>query len=275
MAWARLNARANGGCASKIAVLPPLLLGAFVIFLTQAGITHHIFGIKPLQLPLPLDVASAFLSNFDKILRHASVTLTPAVGGMLFGSLVGYCVAILVTRYPKGGYGSLFVMTAINSAPITALAPIMNRWFAGAFFAKLAVITVISMGAMAVNAFRGLNDLPPFSLDLMKSCAAPDMEIFLKLRFPASLPAVFTALKINVAVAMMGTIVSEYFASETAGIGYMIKYSLKIGNQKAVGWAYILAAAVLSLMIYAIIAAAQRRVVAWHVSQRLDYRITV
>jgi NitT/TauT family transport system permease protein len=249
-------------------VLPPLLLGLAALAATQARITHWIFGLKPLQLPLPFDVMRAFYEHIDKILGNAAVTLSPAIGGMFLGGAAGYLSAVLVTAYPNWGRGNMFLMTAVNSIPIVALAPIMNRWFADAFAAKLAVITVISMGAVSVNAYRGLNDLPADSIDLMRSYAASERNILLKLRFPASLPAVFTALKINVAIAMMGTIVSEYFASETAGIGYMIKYSLKVGNQKAVGWAYILAAAILSLAVYAAVAALERHVIAWHVTVR-------
>ena len=31
---------------------------------------------------------------------------------------------------------------------------------------------------------------------------------------------------------MPATIISEFFSSETSGLGYMIKYTLKVGNQK-------------------------------------------
>jgi NitT/TauT family transport system permease protein len=250
--------------------LPPAALGFAALSLTQLQVTHWAFHLKTLQLPLPLDVAAAFLGNIGDICENAAVTLAPVLGGMLAGALIGYGVAAFVTAFPFAGRGSLFLMTALNSIPVIALAPIMNRWFAAAFAAKLAVVTVISMGAMAVNAYMGLRDVEGNALDLMRSCGAPLRKVFWKLRIPASLPAVFTALKINVAAAMMGIIISEYFASETAGVGYMIKYSLKVGNQKAAGWAYITAAAILSLIIYALIALLQRRLLAWHVSSRLE-----
>jgi NitT/TauT family transport system permease protein len=162
-------------------------------------------------------------------------------------------------------------MIALNSIPIVALAPVMNRWFVVPFAAKVSAVIVISMGAMSVNAFRGLADLPDESLHLMRAYDATQWDIFKKLRMPASLPYVFTALKINVSVAMMGTIIGEYFNDRTSGIGFMIKTTLRIGNRKAEGWAYILAAAIISVLIYAVLTLIQRRVVRWHSSQRDEH----
>ena len=123
---------------------------------------------------------------------------------------------------------------------------------------------------MTVNAFKGLCDLRPFALDLMRSYGAETRTVFWKLRLPASLPDVFTALKLGSTTAMMATIISEFFASETAGVGFMIKYSLRVGNQKAVGWAYIVAATILSLALYGAVCLLERHFLRWHVSIRKE-----
>ncbi len=244
------------------------MLGAVLVALLQSGIIHSLFNIKLLQLPKPFDIAEAFIDNIGKILPHAAATMIPAVCGLALGAVIGYCAALFATAFPNTGYGCLFLMTMINSIPIVALAPLTNRWFSGAFTAKLAVITISASGAMAVNAFRGLNDLPKNVHELMKANAASKTEIFTKLRIPNSLPDVFTALKIGVPAAMLATIISEYFSTQTSGLGYMIKYSLKVGNQKHIGWAYIVAAAAFSLMLYGIICFAERRAIKWHISQK-------
>lgn len=249
-------------------IILPAFFGLILILLLQTEVIHKLFGLKVLQLPLPGDIAAVFGNNFRDILEDTGVTILPALLGMTLGSLMGYISAMLATRWPDGGFGALILITALNSVPVVALAPIMNRWFGIAFLAKLVVVAVISIGAMTINAFRGMNDLPPSSLALMKTYGANSRDIFWKLRIPASIPHVFTALKVNVSAAMIGTIISEFFASDTAGLGYMIKYSLKVGNQKAVGWSYIAAAAIVSLIIYGIICIAEKRVLRWHISQR-------
>ena len=82
------------------------------------------------------------------------------------------------------------------------------------------------------------------------------------------MPSVFTALKISVSAAMTATIISEFFSSQTSGLGYMIKYTLKAGNQKQVGWAYIIAVSIFCLLLYGIIAFTEKRLLRWHVSQK-------
>ncbi|MDO4481172.1 MAG: ABC transporter permease subunit [Bacillota bacterium] len=253
-------------------VLPPLIFGAALILLLQCGVIHKIFNIKILQLPLPLDIAAAFTGAADSIPENAVTTLVPSVTGLALGSIIGYAAALLATAFPDRGYGGLFIMTMINSVPIVALAPLMNRWFENDFAAKLAVITIVVSGIMAVNAFRGLNDLPENGLELMKANGSSASDVFIKLRIPNSLPAVFTALKIGVSSAMLATIISEFFSSETSGMGYMIKYTLKVGNMKQLGWAYIAAISILSIIIYGIICMAEKRVTGWHVSQQIDMK---
>lgn len=247
--------------------LLPVVPGIILLVLLQSGVLHKLFNIKVLQLPLPMDIAEAVVNNIDKILQNAVTTMVPAITGLMLGALIGYAVALLVTTFPNGGYGSLFIMTMINSVPIVALAPLMNRWFSGAFTAKLAVITIASSGAMAVNAFRGLNDLPKNVLELMRANAAPKHEVFTKVRIPNSLPSVFTALKIGVSAAMLATIISEFFSSETSGLGYMIKYTLKVGNQKQIGWAYIVAVSAFSIALFGIISIAEKKLLKWNVPQ--------
>lgn len=248
-------------------ILLPVLPGAALLVLLQSGIVHKLFHIKLLQLPLPLDIANAICGNFGKIISNAGTTMSLAAVGLILGALLGYAVAVFVTCMPNAGYGALFLMTMVNSIPIVALAPLMNRWFTDAVLAKLAVVVIAASGAMAVNAFRGLNDIPRSLVELMDINAAPKLQVFLKLRIPGSLPAVFTALKICVPAAMLATIISEFFSSETEGMGYMIKYTLKVGNQKQIGWAYIAAVSAFSILFYGIVCLAEKKLLKWHISQ--------
>ncbi len=246
----------------------PAGAGIVLILLLQLQVIHRIFGISLLQLPLPSSVIAAFLDSFGKIIQNGWATLLPALAGMIAGAAAGYLVAAFATVFRTGGYGALFIMTLVNSVPIVALAPLMNRWFEIPFTAKFAVIAVASSGAMAVNAFHGMNDIEDNALQMMKMTAATGRQILFKLRMPASLPNVFTGFKVIVPVGMLAAIISEYFSGKTEGLGYMIKYCLKVGNMKQTGWAYILAAAVLSLIIYAAVCALETRFTGWHVSQR-------
>ena len=248
--------------------LPPLLFGAALVCAWQLKLLHRLFHITQMQLPLPSRILAAFFSHLPRIGADAVTTVGPALLGLLLGAALGYGVALIVTARPVGAHGLLILVTVVNAIPIIALAPLMNRWFTVPFVTKLAVILVAASGSMAVHASHGLGDVDIARLDLMRSYAASRGEILRKLRIPNSLPSVFSGLKIGVSSAMLATIISEFFSKETSGLGYMIKHSLKVGNQKPLGWAYILAVSVLSIVLYGIVCALERRAIRWHISQR-------
>lgn len=241
----------------------PLSVGVILIFLAQTQVIHKIFGFTTAQLPLPALIIKQLIINHKKIFIDLCCTLKSTLIGLTLGSLLGFIAAALASVKPKVFKGLLPLLVALNSVSVVAMAPIMNRWFNTSFGAKTAVITIACIGAMAVNAYKGMNDLPNYSLNLMKTYAASTSEVFFKLRLPNSVSRIFIGLKTNVVTAMISAIISEFFATETLGLGYMIKRSLKIGNKKVLGWAYILVAAAISIVIYLIISFIERRVTKW------------
>jgi len=248
-------------------VLWPLGFGTLVIAMWQIGIIHDALGFKPFQLPIPSQIVTTLHDNFAKALSDTMVTVSGALVGLALGCAIGFIVAVIATIFPKWGYTGLSVIAAFNAIPIVALSPIMNRWFSSGFAQKVGVVTVVCMAAMAINAYRGLNDLKPFAKDLLESYAAPEAVIFFKLRLPNCLPNVLTALKINVSAAIMAAMISEYFAASTSGIGFGIKDNLRKGMM-AMGWSYIVMAALVGIILYLIILLIERRAIKWHASQR-------
>lgn len=248
-------------------VLWPLGFGILALFIWQKGLIHDALGFKPFQLPIPSQIIKTLHDNLIKALSDTVVTVSGALVGLILGCVIGFIVAVIATQFPKWGYTGLSVIAAFNAIPIVALSPIMNRWFTSGFAQKVGVVTVICMAAMAINAYRGLNDLKPFAKDLLESYAAPERVVFLKLRLPNCLPSVVTALKINVASAIMAAMISEYFASSTSGIGFGVKDNLRKGMM-AMGWSYIVMAALVGIILYLMVLLVERRAIRWHASQR-------
>jgi NitT/TauT family transport system permease protein len=250
-------------------ILWPLAAGVALVLAWEFGGFHAVFGLERYQLPIPSEILATLMANWPKAMYDCGITVSGGLIGMVLGSLIGFIVAVIATQFPTWGYGGLTVISAINAVPIVALSPIMNRWFSDGMSQKIGVVTVVTMAAMAINAYRGLNDLRPFALDLMKSYAAEEGTIFARLRLPNCLPSVFTALKINITSAMIAAIVSEYFASSTNGLGFGIKDNLRKAEM-AMGWAYITVASIAGIALYLVIALIERKAIGWHASQRLE-----
>jgi NitT/TauT family transport system permease protein len=245
----------------------PLAFGILFILLWQIGLFHKILNLKPFQLPVPSEIITTLSHNLTKALMDTGITISGALIGLVIGSFLGFMIAVIATFFPKWGYGGMIIITAFNAVPIVALSPIMNLWFSTGMAQKIGVVTVVCMAAMAINAYSGLNRLPPFSIDLMHVVAANKWTIFKKLRLPNCLPNVFTACKINIASSIIAAIISEYFATSTSGLGFGIKDNLRKAEM-AMGWSYIVAASLAGVILYCIILLVERDAIKWHASQR-------
>ena len=228
----------------------PLLFGVIMVTVWQYGILHAILGLTDVQLPRPSKILTVIRANFETIVSDTEKTVYVMFVGLVIGSFIGFLTALLATVSPRWGFGGLTVLSAFNAIPIVALSPVMRLWFADSpTEAKIAVVSLVSMVAVSVNAHRGLNDLKPFSLDLMKSYGASKVRIFFTLRLPSCVPSLFTAFKINISVSVISAIISEYFASSTVGLGYRIKDSFST-SQITSGWAYIVVASLIGIVLY-------------------------
>jgi len=248
-------------------VLLPLGFGFIFLLIWELGFLHQLLDLKPFQLPVPSEIVKTLYENLPKALKDCGVTISGALIGLVIGSSLGFMIAVIATAFPKWGYGGMILITAFNAIPIVALSPIMNLWFSTGMNQKIGVVTVVCMAAMAINAYRGLNDLKPYSMDLMHSVAANNWIIFRKLRLPNCLPSVFTALKINIASSIIAAIISEYFAASTSGLGFGIKDNLRKAEM-AMGWSYIVVASLAGVALYMIMVLVERDAIKWHASQR-------
>ena len=99
-----------------------------------------------------------------------------------------------------------------SAVPIIAFAPLMNNWF-GVLnpLSKMMIVAVLVFFPVVVNVTRGLTQVEPAALELMRSYAASEWTVLRVLRLPNTLPYFFTALKIGTTLSLIGAIVGEYF----------------------------------------------------------------
>lgn len=246
----------------------PVAFGVLLFILWQTQVLHSWIGTDTITLPLPTRIAEIISQNTQVISSHVRITVLVALGGLVFGSVLGYAIAVVATLFTKWGVGGLAMVSAFNAVPIVALAPVINNWTREvsdsvsirSTAAKIIVVTISCTASMSVNAFRGLTELKPFSEDLMKSYAAKKITVFMKLRLPNSLPYIFTALRVSVPASVIGALVTEYFAEETVGVGRQIRENI-VKGQYPTAWAYIAVACAIGIILYIILMIAERIVI--------------
>jgi NitT/TauT family transport system permease protein len=206
--------------------------------------------------------------NLAPIIQASLFTLREALGGFVLGSGLGILVAMATARWTATREALLPFAIAVNSMPIIAFAPIMNNWFGiDNPFSKIVIVAIMTFFPMMINAVRGLTLVEAQSLELMRSYAANEFEILLKLRIPNALPFIFNGFKVAAALSMIGAVVGEYFGGPRIALGVFITQEAAL-FRFASAWAAIIIACLMGIGLYLIILAVERLAMPWHVSFR-------
>ena len=140
---------------------------------------------------------------------------------------------------------------ASQTVPIIALAPMIVFAFGANVTSVVIITTYLTFFPVTIAMIRGLRSFDPRAMELMRSYAASRLAIFWKLRLPASLPYLFTALKISATASIVGAIIGEGPGGISDGLGRVIitfnQYYIT-GPEKL--WASIVAAAILGITFF-------------------------
>ena len=137
-----------------------------------------------------------------------------------------------------------------QTIPIVALAPMIivlssQIGVDGRGFPKAIISAYLCFFPVLVGMVKGLRSPQSSQLDLLKTYNATGLQSFLKLRLPASVPYLFTSLKIGIAAALVGTIVGELPTGAISGLGARILIGDQFGTPLTI-WSALFAAAILA-----------------------------
>lgn len=227
-----------------------------------------VLGVEEFLLPRLSDVVGALVDERDALLRAAWITFKEALGGFVLGSGLAFVAALVLARWRPLGSALMPYMIAANAIPIIAFAPITNAWFGILSpWSKVTIAAVLCFFPVLVNTLRGLTSVDPESIELMRSYAASEREVFRRVRIPSSLPYVFSALKVASVLAMIGAVVGDYFGGSLEALGIVILSAVNL-SRYSTSWAAILVASVLGIAFYGAVSLTERLVLSWHPAVR-------
>jgi NitT/TauT family transport system permease protein len=240
---------------------PAIVVLALVLGTWEGAIVA--FHVQQFLLPKPSDIASSFWTERHTLWPAGWYTFKEALGGFAIGSLLGVAAATFVARFKTAGTAFMPIAIAANAVPIIAFAPIFNVWFNPISpHSKMAIAAVLCFLPVMVNTLRGLQSASPRQIELMRSYAAGELDIWWRVRVPTALPFLFTALKVASVLSMIGAIVGEYFGGAFNALGVLINSDASIFNfQRA--WAGIFVASLLGIALYTAVAVSERVLVRW------------
>ena len=240
--------------------IPALVVFWLGIVVWQVSI--DLFNIQKFLLPKPGSIASAFWTQRSTLWSAGWLTLKEALGGFAIGSGLGILFAVVLARFRRIANALMPIAIAANAIPIIAFSPIFNAWFDPLSPSpRMATAGVLCFFPVFVNTLRGLTSVRPSQIELMRSYAAGEVEIFRRVRVPTALPFVFSALKVATVLAMIGAIVADYFGT-FGSLGITIKNSVSLFDFET-AWAAILTASILGVAMYVAVSLVERLALQW------------
>jgi NitT/TauT family transport system permease protein len=194
--------------------------GLFIIW----HLATTVGGVSPQVLPPLADVAeSARRGLWDGLLYpHISFTIGSTLTGIAIGATLGLITAILVNESALLEDAIYPVVTAIQSVPKVAIAPLIIVYFGLGMASKVFTVALLSFFPVFVNAVAGFKSVDPELLDLFRTFKASRLHVLLNVRLPAAGAYLFNGIRIGIIYGIIGCITSEFVAS-TRGLGFIIK----------------------------------------------------
>jgi NitT/TauT family transport system permease protein len=244
--------------ATQIAL--PIATAAAVIVLWEVVV--RIAKIPSVILPPPSEVLATLLRIYPLLLQHAVPTMVETVIGFVLATVLGVALAIVITYSPiwrAALYPNLILFQLI---PKVALAPLFIVWLGIGTESRLAFALFISFFPIVISMATGLSEVDRPAIRMCRALTATEWQQFVNVRFPYSLPYLFSGMKVGITMAMIGVIVGEFITSQ-AGLGYLIVFATSRA-ETAVIIAAITVLCALGLALYGAVLLAELAMKRWY-----------
>jgi ABC-type nitrate/sulfonate/bicarbonate transport system permease component len=240
-------------------VLPPLVVLATLFVVWELYVRAS--GINPGTLPAPSRVFDGAVANRAILWSNALVTIKETLLGIAVSVVLGVGLALLIDAFAPARRALYPLLVGSQTIPVVVIAPLLVLWFGFELTPKIVVVTLYTFFPITVAFASGLAATDPEALLLMRTLGANKLRTLRLLQIPQALPYLFTGLRIAVTYAMVGAVFAEWSGARK-GLGIYILLR-KNAFQTDDVFAAIFLIALLSLMLFGLVALIEKLVVRW------------
>ncbi len=189
--------------------------GVFVVW----GLAIRIFDVKPYLIPSPIDAFRAIRDDWDVLSGLFWTTLKETVIGFVVGAVLGFTLAVLMSRWSLVQRVVYPVLIASQAIPVVAIAAPLVIVLGFGLAPKISIVAFIVFFPVVVNVLDGLANVDRDLLNLARVMDGRSMRVLWVIELPATLTPLFSALKLGATYAVTGAVLGEWTASLTPGLG--------------------------------------------------------
>jgi NitT/TauT family transport system permease protein len=203
--------------------LRPYALGVLAHLLLVLGwyLLVTVGKVPRFVMPSPGDTLHALTVADYGWWENTLVTATEIFGGYGMALVVGVLTALLFTWSKTLEALMLPLFVTLNMIPKVALGPLIIVWLKYGVFPNSLMAFSIALFPILLTTARGLREIEPELLDLVRSLRGSRWQLFFKIQLPGALPYIFSGMKVAAVLAVAGAIVGEFLGSDS-GLGYLM-----------------------------------------------------
>ena len=229
------------------------------------------------KLPAPHQIAEEIwkttvekkITSKRSLIYHSSITLSSTIVGFILGTVLGIVLAVSIVENRAMESSLMPWIIASQTIPILAIAPmiivVLNSLGFSGLLPKALISTYLSFFPIVVGMVKGLRSPDIILVDLMKTYNSSKVDIFFKLRLPASVPFLFTSMKVAIAISLVGAIVGELPTGAVAGLGARLLTGSYYGQTIQIWSALIMASILAATLVFSI------QAIGYLVSKKMGY----
>lgn len=222
-AYERRRPRLQGRARRQLIVWGGRFL-LFAVFCSFWEIAAQRNWMSPVFIGVPSKIAIEYLHAFTGrlVAVDAVATIVSTLTGFVIATIAGILMAMLLTQVTILDEMLQPFLTALNSMPRIALAPLFVMWFGIGFESKVALSASLVFFVVLLNTMAGIQGVDRDHIALARSLGAKNWSIFFKIKIPSAIPSIFAGIELGVVYGFLGTTAGEMLAGE-AGIGVRLQ----------------------------------------------------
>jgi NitT/TauT family transport system permease protein len=221
------------------------------------GLLDPLFASSPLEVVraaftlIPSrDFSAHFLSTAQCLFLGLLIAL---VGGVLFGLPLGWFPTLHATFEP--------VVAAVYGVPYIAFLPVIIMWTGIGMTSRVIIVVWSAVFPLLINTIQGAREVDANYLRVGRSFSASNLQMFLTIALPSSVPYILAGLRTSIGRAIVGVVVAEFFMS-SRGLGYFI--NLKANSlEMAPAFVAVLVLALLGIVLVSLVTYIENRFCNW------------
>jgi ABC-type nitrate/sulfonate/bicarbonate transport system permease component len=220
--------------------------------------------VNPILLAPPSAVAKALWSMIlDGSMGEALAdSAKPFITGYVLAVVIGVPLGLLIGRFAVVEAALGWLVVAGYALPMIALTPVFILWFGLGFLVKAAMVMTMTVFAIAINTWNGVQNVPRSLIEVGTAFCAGQPRILRAIVLPSVIPSIMTGLRIGVGKAVIGIVIAEFFTA-LGGIGGVIVTSGQSFQPDRM-FAAVIVLLVLAMLLTGLVGVVERRIAPWN-----------